>query len=125
MSCLAGDSPSCGSPQRRLSSSVAGPELVRPVRLLACWLVALAALGAVALDAALPSDALAALALGLGAGALVRLAFGTAAGVPPVEQVRAGARLARRRGGRPERLRRGSGSARADYVGARRAGAAR
>jgi uncharacterized membrane protein YbhN (UPF0104 family)/tRNA A-37 threonylcarbamoyl transferase component Bud32 len=41
------------------------------------------------LGAALPASALGALALGLGAGALVRLAFGSAAGVPPTEQVRA------------------------------------
>ena len=60
--------------------------------------------GAVVLGAALPSDVLGALALGLGAGALVRLAFGTAAGVPPAEQVRQSPGLARRRGGRPEGL---------------------
>ena len=82
-----------GFPELRIACvaavvAVAGPELVRPVRVLAAWLVGLAALGAVALDAALPSAVLGALALGLGAGALVRLAFGTAAGVPPAEQVR-------------------------------------
>jgi glycosyltransferase 2 family protein len=82
-----------GFPELRVAAvtavvTVAGPELVRPVRLLAFWLVGLAALGAVVIDAALPSDALGALALGLGAGLLVRLAFGTAAGVPSVEQVR-------------------------------------
>jgi glycosyltransferase 2 family protein len=82
-----------GFPELRLAAvtavvTVAGPEIVRPVRLLASWLVGLAALGAVVIEAALPSDALAALALGLGAGLLLRLAFGTAAGVPPVEQVR-------------------------------------
>ncbi len=82
-----------GFPELRIAAvtavvTVAGPEIVRPVRLLAYWLVGLAALGAVVIDAALPSDALAALALGLGAGLLLRLAFGTAAGVPPVEQVR-------------------------------------
>ena len=68
--------------------AVAGPELVRPVRVFAAWLVALAALGAVVLDAALPSGALGALAFGLGAAALVRAAFGTAAGFPPAEHVR-------------------------------------
>ena len=63
---------------------------VRSVRVLATWLVPLAALGAVVLGAALPvGGARPALALGLGAGALVRLAFGTAAGVPPAAQVRA------------------------------------
>jgi hypothetical protein len=82
-----------GFPELRVAAvtavvTVAGPELVRPVRLLAFLLVGLAALGAVVIDAALPSDALGALALGLGAGLLVRLAFGTAAGVPSVEQVR-------------------------------------
>jgi glycosyltransferase 2 family protein len=82
-----------GFPELRIACvaavvAVAGPELVRPVRVLAAWLVALAALGAVALDAALPSDVLGGLALGLGAAALVRLAFGTAAGVPPAEHVR-------------------------------------
>jgi glycosyltransferase 2 family protein len=82
-----------GYPELRLAAAVAvivvvGPELVRPVRLLALWLVPVAALGAVVLGAALPSDVLAALALGLGVGSLVRLAFGTAAGVPAVKVVR-------------------------------------
>jgi uncharacterized membrane protein YbhN (UPF0104 family)/tRNA A-37 threonylcarbamoyl transferase component Bud32 len=82
-----------GYPELRLAGAVVvmvvvGPELVRPVRLLATWLVPLAALGAVAFAAALPSDVLGALALGLGVGALVRLGFGTAAGVPPVANVR-------------------------------------
>jgi glycosyltransferase 2 family protein len=82
-----------GYPELRLAAATAvivvvGPELVRPVRLLATWLIPLAALGAVVLGAALPSGALAAVALGLAAGALVRLAFGTAAGVPPVADVR-------------------------------------
>ncbi len=69
-------------------AAVAAPELVRPVRLLAAWLVALGALGAVVLGAALPSGALGALALGLGAGAVVRLVFGSAAGVPATGRVR-------------------------------------
>jgi uncharacterized membrane protein YbhN (UPF0104 family)/tRNA A-37 threonylcarbamoyl transferase component Bud32 len=68
---------------------VAGPELVRSARVVATWLVPLAALGAVALGASLPSGMLGALALGLGAGALVRVAFGTAEGVPPADDVRA------------------------------------
>jgi uncharacterized membrane protein YbhN (UPF0104 family)/tRNA A-37 threonylcarbamoyl transferase component Bud32 len=67
---------------------VVGPELVRTVRVVATWLVPLAALGAVVLGAALPSGGLAGLALGLGAGALARLIFGSAAGVPPTGQVR-------------------------------------
>jgi uncharacterized membrane protein YbhN (UPF0104 family)/tRNA A-37 threonylcarbamoyl transferase component Bud32 len=82
-----------GYPELRLAIATAvlvvvGPELVRPVRLFAIWLVPSASLGAVALAAALPSAALGALALGLGAGALVRLAFGTAAGIPPTADVR-------------------------------------
>ena len=68
--------------------AVAAPEVVRPARVLAAWLVGLSAAGLVALDAAMPSDALGGLALGLGAGALVRLVFGTAAGVPPAAQIR-------------------------------------
>ena len=76
-----------GYPELRVAGATAvmvvvGPELVRPVRILGVWLVPLAALGAVVLGAALPSGALAALAVGVGVGSLVRLAFGTAAGVP-------------------------------------------
>ena len=83
-----------GFPELRLGCvaavvTVTGPELIRPARVLAGWLVALAALGAVALDLGAPSDVLAGLALGLGAGALVRLAVGTAAGVPATARVRA------------------------------------
>jgi glycosyltransferase 2 family protein len=68
---------------------VAGPELVLPVRRLANWLVPLAAVGTVVLEVVSPARALAGLALGLAAGAVVRLAFGSAAGVPPVDRVRA------------------------------------
>ncbi len=70
--------------------AVAAPEIVRPARLLGAWLVALAAVGVLVLDAALPSAAVAGLALGLAAAALVRIAFGTAAGMPPVDRVRTG-----------------------------------
>jgi glycosyltransferase 2 family protein len=82
-----------GYPELRLAGATAvlavvGPELVRPVRLFAIWLIPLATLGAVVFGAALPSAALAALALGLGAAAFTRLVFGTAAGVPPTEDVR-------------------------------------
>ena len=69
--------------------AVARPELVHPVRLLAIWLVGLASLGAVALGIALPADVLAGLAVGLGAGAVVRLALGSPLGAPPVARVRA------------------------------------
>jgi uncharacterized membrane protein YbhN (UPF0104 family)/tRNA A-37 threonylcarbamoyl transferase component Bud32 len=83
-----------GYPDLRLAMATAvlvvvGPELVRPVRLFAIWLVPIAALGAIAFAAALPSAVLAALALGLAAAALVRLLFGTAAGVPPTDAVKA------------------------------------
>ena len=52
-----------GFPELRIAAvsavvAVAGPELVRPVRLLADWLVVLAAVGAVVFGAALPSDVL-------------------------------------------------------------------
>ena len=82
-----------GYPDLRLTVATAvlvvvGPELVREVRVLATWLVPLAALGSVALGAALPSEALGALALAIGVAALVRLTFGTAEGVPPAETVR-------------------------------------
>jgi uncharacterized membrane protein YbhN (UPF0104 family)/tRNA A-37 threonylcarbamoyl transferase component Bud32 len=82
-----------GYPELRLAGALAvlvvvGPELVRSVRLLAIWLIGPAALGAVVLGAALPSSVLGALSVGVAAGALVRLVFGTAAGVPPVETVR-------------------------------------
>jgi glycosyltransferase 2 family protein len=68
--------------------AVAAPEVVRPVRVLGVWLVGLAAVGVLALDAALPSASVTGLTLGLAAAALVRLAFGTAAGMPPVDRVR-------------------------------------
>jgi uncharacterized membrane protein YbhN (UPF0104 family)/tRNA A-37 threonylcarbamoyl transferase component Bud32 len=83
-----------GYPDLRLALATAvlvvvGPELVRPVRLFAIWLVPFAAVGAIAFAAALPSAVLAALSLGLACGALVRLAFGTVAGVPPTDDVSA------------------------------------
>jgi glycosyltransferase 2 family protein len=82
-----------GFPEVRLACVVAvlvvaGPELVRPVRKLATWLVPLATVGTVAIEASVPSAALGGLALGLAAAVSVRLAFGTAAGVPPTERVR-------------------------------------
>jgi glycosyltransferase 2 family protein len=83
-----------GYPELRLAAAttvlvVAGPELVRWLRLLAVWLVPSAALGTVVLGAALPSAALGGIAVGLAVGTAVRLAFGSAAGVPPTENVRA------------------------------------
>jgi uncharacterized membrane protein YbhN (UPF0104 family)/tRNA A-37 threonylcarbamoyl transferase component Bud32 len=82
-----------GYPDLRLAAATAllvvvGPELVRPVRVVAAWLVPLAALGAIVFAAALPSAVLAALALGLASGALVRLVFRTAAGFPPTGEIK-------------------------------------
>jgi uncharacterized membrane protein YbhN (UPF0104 family)/tRNA A-37 threonylcarbamoyl transferase component Bud32 len=82
-----------GFPELRLASaaaviSVAAPELIRPVRIAATWLVGIGAVGVIAFEGALPSGALAGLSLGLGAAALVRLTFGSAAAVPSIEQVR-------------------------------------
>ena len=83
---------SWGFPEFRLACAVAifgvtGPELVRYARRLSIWLVAAAGLGAVVLGTGLPSQVLGAIALGLGANALVRLAFGSAAGVPPTARI--------------------------------------
>ena len=82
-----------GFPELRIACvvaviAVARPELVRPVRVVAVWLVGLASLGVLALEIALPADVLAGLALGLGAGALVRLALGSPLGAPPMDRVR-------------------------------------
>ena len=81
-----------GFPEFRLAFAVAvfaiaSPELVRPARVVSTVLVAAAGLGAAVLGTGLPSQVLGAVALGLGAGALVRLALGSAAGVPAVTRV--------------------------------------
>ena len=83
-----------GYPELRLATAVAslvvaGPELVHWARRLAVWAIPFATVGAVVLGSGLPSAALGALALGVGAGAIVRLVFGSAAGVPPTANVRA------------------------------------
>jgi uncharacterized membrane protein YbhN (UPF0104 family)/tRNA A-37 threonylcarbamoyl transferase component Bud32 len=83
-----------GYPELRLATATAivvaaAPELARWARLGAFATTPLAAVGAVVLGSGLPSAALGALALGLAAGALVRLAFGSVAGTPPTERVRA------------------------------------
>jgi hypothetical protein len=83
-----------GYPELRVATAtailvVAGPELLRRARLAAFWTAPFATVGAVVLGSGLPSAALGALALGLGAGALVRVAFGSAAGVPSTVRVRA------------------------------------
>jgi uncharacterized membrane protein YbhN (UPF0104 family)/tRNA A-37 threonylcarbamoyl transferase component Bud32 len=82
-----------GFPEFRMAGAVAvfavaGPELVRPARVLSFWLVGVAGLGAMVLGTGLPSQVLGAIALGLGVAALVRLAFGSAAGVPSTDRVR-------------------------------------
>jgi uncharacterized membrane protein YbhN (UPF0104 family)/tRNA A-37 threonylcarbamoyl transferase component Bud32 len=82
-----------GYPELRLAAATAvvlvvAPELVRAARVFATFVVPFAAFGAIVLGAARPSGGLAGLALGLGAAAIVRLAFGTAAGVPPTARVR-------------------------------------
>jgi uncharacterized membrane protein YbhN (UPF0104 family)/tRNA A-37 threonylcarbamoyl transferase component Bud32 len=82
-----------GFPEYRLAvvtavAAVVGPELVAGVRRLLFWLVGLAAIGLIAVSAALPSGVLGALALGLLSGTLVRLIFGSAAGIPPSAEVR-------------------------------------
>lgn len=81
-----------GYPELRLAVATGvlvavGPALVRPARMLAFWLVPLAGLGAIVVNAAVLSSALGAFALGLAAGSIVRLVFGTTAGVPPVAEV--------------------------------------
>ena len=96
-----------GYPEVRLGAAtmvlvVVGPELVRPVRLLAIWLVPLAALGAVVFAAALPSAVLGALALGLATAALVRLAVRNGGRRPAGGRHQGCPRDARCRGAGPE-----------------------
>jgi uncharacterized membrane protein YbhN (UPF0104 family) len=67
---------------------VAAPELTRPARRTVHALVALAAVAALVLGSAYPSQALAGLALGLAVGAVVRLSFGSSAGFPTIRRVR-------------------------------------
>ena len=86
-----------GFPEFRLAAvvtvaTIVGPELIAPLRRLLVWLLALSGLALLALGAALPSDVLAAVALGLASALLVRLAFGSAAGIPPTREVRASLR---------------------------------
>jgi uncharacterized membrane protein YbhN (UPF0104 family)/tRNA A-37 threonylcarbamoyl transferase component Bud32 len=83
-----------GFPELRIASAatillVAGPELVRPIRRAALALIVLSAIGAVALGAALPSEALGALSLALGAAGITRLIWGTAAGFPAAATIQA------------------------------------
>jgi uncharacterized membrane protein YbhN (UPF0104 family)/tRNA A-37 threonylcarbamoyl transferase component Bud32 len=69
---------------------VARPDLIRPMRRLATWLVLLAAVAVVVVEDTAASAALGGVALGLAAGALVRLAFGSSAGFPDRERVLTG-----------------------------------
>jgi glycosyltransferase 2 family protein len=83
-----------GFPELRIACvlavfAVAMPELVRPARIVAGWLPAFAAFGAVVIGAALPSSILGAFAIGLAAGTLVRFVFGSSGGVPRAEAIRA------------------------------------
>jgi uncharacterized membrane protein YbhN (UPF0104 family)/tRNA A-37 threonylcarbamoyl transferase component Bud32 len=69
---------------------VARPDLTRPMRRVATWLVLLAWFAVVVVDAASPSDALGGAALGLAAGGVVRLVFGSSAGFPDRDRVLTG-----------------------------------
>jgi uncharacterized membrane protein YbhN (UPF0104 family)/tRNA A-37 threonylcarbamoyl transferase component Bud32 len=82
-----------GFPELRLAAVIAvatviSPELIAPLRSALAWLLTLSGLGLLALGAALPSDILAAVAVGLASALLVRVVFGSAAGVPLTQDVR-------------------------------------
>ncbi len=64
------------------------PYAVRPLRRIFLIVIALVALAAVYLGTAFPSDALGGLFLGIAAGALVLVVFGSPAGRPTVDEVR-------------------------------------
>jgi membrane-associated phospholipid phosphatase len=66
---------------------VAAPELTRPARRGVAALVGLTALASLVLGAAYPSQVLGGLGLGLAAGTLVRLSFGSSAGFPSTDRV--------------------------------------
>jgi uncharacterized membrane protein YbhN (UPF0104 family) len=68
---------------------VAAPELTRPARRGAAALAGLTAIASLVLETAYPSQVLGGLGLGLAAGALVRLSFGSSAGFPSLHRVRA------------------------------------
>ncbi|HET8526448.1 MAG TPA: hypothetical protein VFM81_07395, partial [Actinomycetota bacterium] len=65
------------------------PHLGRPVRRLGRWVIALGALGGIALGIALPLGVVAGFAIGIGSAALVHLVFGSPGGLPSLDQVRA------------------------------------
>ncbi len=65
-----------------------GPALVRPVRRILMVVILLVGLAAMYLGAALPSDAIGGLLLGLAAGSAVLVGFGASSGRPSLEEVR-------------------------------------
>ena len=72
------------------------PLLVRPLRRLGRWIIALGVLGAAIVGVSTPAGAIAAVLIGIAAAAGTRLAFGTSAGRPSLERRRGGAGPARR-----------------------------
>jgi uncharacterized membrane protein YbhN (UPF0104 family) len=66
---------------------VAVPDLTRPVRYASLCIVGLCAVATTVMDHAYPSHVLGGLALGVGVGACVRLAFGSSAGFPHEQRV--------------------------------------
>ncbi len=66
---------------------VAVPDLTRPVRYASLCILGLSAMGTTVMDYAYPSHVLGGLALGVGVGASVRLAFGSSAGFPHEQRV--------------------------------------
>jgi uncharacterized membrane protein YbhN (UPF0104 family)/membrane-associated phospholipid phosphatase/tRNA A-37 threonylcarbamoyl transferase component Bud32 len=69
-------------------AAVLVPYAVRPLRRIFPLLIVLVALAACYLGTAYPSDALGGFALGIAAGALVLVAFGSPAGRPTVDEIR-------------------------------------
>ena len=65
------------------------PLLVRPLRRLGRWIIGLGVLGAAIVGVSTPSGAIAAVLIGIAAAAGTRLAFGTSAGRPSLEDVAA------------------------------------
>jgi len=70
--------------------AVVGPELTRPARLVAVWLVGLGCVAALVLGIGYPSSLLGGIALGLAVAGLIRLTFGSSAGFPSSTRVIAG-----------------------------------
>jgi len=66
---------------------VAVPDLTRPVRYASLCILGLSAVATTVMDHAYPSHVLGGLALGVGVGASVRLAFGSSAGFPHEQRV--------------------------------------